>query len=101
MALVNASAKRRTNDMSSIETLLRRRLLVPAPSLLPVSGLGKLAVLKGQREGQPGRWPREEEGSLSVDLLARSTAQASGGHKNRDQEDFGHPRVTATLLIFL
>ncbi|KAL7960933.1 hypothetical protein V8C34DRAFT_275154 [Trichoderma compactum] len=47
MALVNASAKRPT--MSSIETLLRQRLLVPAPSLLPVSGLGKLAVLVSTR----------------------------------------------------
>lgn len=44
----NASAKE-ANDMSSIETLLRRRLLVPAPSLLPVSGLGKLAVLVSTR----------------------------------------------------
>ncbi|KAL6694904.1 hypothetical protein J3F84DRAFT_33581 [Trichoderma pleuroticola] len=54
--------------MSSIETLLRRRLLVPAPSLLPVSGLGKLAVL-GQREGQAGRWPRGRRGKP----LSRST----------------------------
>lgn len=44
----NTSVKE-ANDMSSIETLLRRRLLVPAPSPLPVSGLGKLAVLVSTR----------------------------------------------------